>query len=186
MSLDVTLTKLCASLTEKYKLYPNRIIFSQSTNKQEEVVSLFVQIFECAYPTNDLNDGTVSPILRINGKKATEMFSTAKALSDNVYSFCEERGIDRKETFDKNGVFQSVKFTFDQIDEFYFEFVEKCVDFAFQNYSSAANKFGCCAKYAECSNAKKCLHANLLYATACEYRKNLEQGKIFYGENRNI
>ena len=186
MYLEVNLTELCASLTERYKLSPNRIIFSQSTNKQEEVVSLFVQIFECNYPTSDLNDGTISPVLRINGKKTTEIFSTSKALSDHVKSFCEERGIDRKEVSDENGIFQSVKFTFDQINELYFDFVEKCVHFAIQNHSSAANKFGCCAKYVECSNAKKCLHTNLLYATACEYRKNLAQGKIFYGENRNI
>lgn len=46
--------------------------------------------------------------------------------------------------------------------------------------------FGCCHKYVECSDAKKCLHDDLIYATACMYRKNLEQGRIFYGKNRNI
>ena len=46
--------------------------------------------------------------------------------------------------------------------------------------------FGCCHKYVECSDAKKCLHDDLIYATACMYRKNLEQGRIFYGKNKNI
>lgn len=43
-----------------------------------------------------------------------------------------------------------------------------------------ADKFGCCEKYRECSAAKKCLHDKPIYAKACWYRKNLEQGKIFY------
>ncbi len=40
--------------------------------------------------------------------------------------------------------------------------------------------FGCCSLYKQCSKEKHCLHSDLLYATACMYRKNLEQGKIFY------
>lgn len=40
--------------------------------------------------------------------------------------------------------------------------------------------FGCCSLYEKCSKAGHCLHADLLYATACMYRKNLEQGRIFY------
>lgn len=43
--------------------------------------------------------------------------------------------------------------------------------------------FGCCGKYNECSDAKKCLHDDQLYSKACYYRKNLEAGNIFYGKN---
>lgn len=43
-----------------------------------------------------------------------------------------------------------------------------------------AEKFGCCSMFRECSEAKNCLHKNLFYAKACWYRKNLENGKIFY------
>lgn len=46
--------------------------------------------------------------------------------------------------------------------------------------------FGCCAKYVECSNSKRCLHSDPLYSKACMYRKNLEAGKIFYGVNENM
>lgn len=49
----------------------------------------------------------------------------------------------------------------------------------------ALNNFGCCDLYLECSNEKKCIHPDLIYAIACFYRKNLSAGKIFYGENRN-
>lgn len=57
---------------------------------------------------------------------------------------------------------------------------------AFKNYSPKASSFACCARYEQCSDAKKCIHANQLYSKACEYRKNLESGKIFYGKNKNI
>ncbi|MGX8701556.1 hypothetical protein [Caproiciproducens sp.] len=46
--------------------------------------------------------------------------------------------------------------------------------------------FGCCSKYVECSDAKRCLHEDIAYATACQYRANLESGRIFYGKNKNI
>lgn len=42
--------------------------------------------------------------------------------------------------------------------------------------------FGCCGKYVECSVQKRCLHTDPLYSTACMYRKNLENGKIFYSK----
>lgn len=45
--------------------------------------------------------------------------------------------------------------------------------------------FGCCSRYNECSNARKCIHPDQMYATACDYRKNLESGKIFYGKRKN-
>lgn len=43
-------------------------------------------------------------------------------------------------------------------------------------------KFGCCSRYKECSNVGKCIHNDVLYSSACEYRHNLEAGRIFYGE----
>ena len=49
-----------------------------------------------------------------------------------------------------------------------------------------SNTFSCCSKYTECSDALKCIHENSMYARGCEYRKNLENGKIFYGKNKNI
>lgn len=52
--------------------------------------------------------------------------------------------------------------------------------------SSVQPVFGCCDKYLECSNAGKCIHPNKLYASACTYRQRLAEGKIFYGEKRNV
>jgi hypothetical protein len=40
--------------------------------------------------------------------------------------------------------------------------------------------FGCCSQYKECSDAKKCIHPDKERSKYCQYRKNLESGKIFY------
>jgi mRNA-degrading endonuclease HigB of HigAB toxin-antitoxin module len=41
--------------------------------------------------------------------------------------------------------------------------------------------FGCCSRYLECSNNRKCLYASDPDYAGCGYRKNLEVGRIFYG-----
>lgn len=46
--------------------------------------------------------------------------------------------------------------------------------------------FGCCSRYEACSDAKQCIHPDKLFARACSYRRNLEQGKIFYGKNKSV
>lgn len=48
------------------------------------------------------------------------------------------------------------------------------------------DRFDCCGKFKECSDAKKCLHEDKLYSTACTYRKKIEQGIFFFGKNRNV
>lgn len=50
----------------------------------------------------------------------------------------------------------------------------------------AGEGFGCCGYYVECSDAKQCIHPDKLFARACAYRRNLENGRIFYGKNKNI
>lgn len=71
-------------------------------------------------------------------------------------------------------------------DPFLFEYIVKLVDFNVKNYTPKQS-FGCCSKFKECSDALECVHENKLYAAGCKYRKiNLENGRIFYGKNRNI
>lgn len=43
-----------------------------------------------------------------------------------------------------------------------------------------SHSFGCCHRFKECSLEKQCIHPDLFYAKGCQYRKNLEAGKIFY------
>jgi hypothetical protein len=55
---------------------------------------------------------------------------------------------------------------------------------ALKEYS--VEPFGCCYRYEECSNAKKCIHPDKKFALGCKYKENLEHGKIFYGINKNV
>lgn len=41
--------------------------------------------------------------------------------------------------------------------------------------------FGCCGRYKECSEQGKCIHPDILYASAaCQYKKHLDNGNNFY------
>ena len=66
------------------------------------------------------------------------------------------------------------------------EYVRRNAIYCIQGYVSKATRFGCCSKFEQCSDVRKCLHENKLYSKACMYRDNLDQGRIFYGKNRNI
>lgn len=46
-----------------------------------------------------------------------------------------------------------------------------------------SERFGCCHRYVECSDAKTCTAPDKLRAKGCYYRENLEKGRIFYGKN---
>ncbi len=46
--------------------------------------------------------------------------------------------------------------------------------------------FGCCNDFMRCSEKECCIHQDDRFFNGCEYRTNLEQGKIFYGSKRNI
>lgn len=46
--------------------------------------------------------------------------------------------------------------------------------------------FGCCNDHVRCSDVGHCLHCDDKFYLGCQYRKNLELGKIFYGKKRNV
>ena len=92
---------------------------------------------------------------------------------------------DKYETlFQKYNVpFQKAKDGFLRIDVSYFinnseNFSEILNSIFIQSFNFPA--FGCCSRFKECSKEGKCVHPDIIYATACSYRKNLDNGKIFY------
>ncbi|WP_026395331.1 hypothetical protein [Acetobacterium malicum] len=56
----------------------------------------------------------------------------------------------------------------------------------FESDYSDNSEFGCCHLYNECSDEKKCIQQNVTFSNRCYYKKNLNDGRIFYGENRNV
>ncbi len=60
------------------------------------------------------------------------------------------------------------------------DYIKKHTLYCIEDYVSKSDRFGCCDRFEECSEQKKCVHPNKLYSKACSYRVNLEQGKVFY------
>lgn len=76
----------------------------------------------------------------------------------------------------------------ENFEKFFYDFTSSFMNnvdsYILNNYK--AEPFGCCSRYVACSDNKKCIHPDVLHSKGCEYRKNLEAGKIFYGKNKNI
>lgn len=66
------------------------------------------------------------------------------------------------------------------------DYLVRLTTYNLQSYRSKTKTFACCSRFNECSDAKECVHDNKLYSTVCQYRANLEAGRIFYGKNRNV
>lgn len=78
------------------------------------------------------------------------------------------------------------KYSYDDnnTDTFYKDIYEAIIQYL-KNYKSSAASFGCCSRHVDCSDAKQCVHPNQLYSHSCMYRRSLDDGKIFYGKNKN-
>ena len=70
-----------------------------------------------------------------------------------------------------------------KLNEFFVFVIRTVLD---KYFKEGSDTFGCCHLYKQCSDAKKCLHENKLYARSCIYGRHLAEGRIFYGKNRNI
>lgn len=69
----------------------------------------------------------------------------------------------------------------------YDRFIEIMADRCRELYSASVSaSFGCCNDFILCSDAKKCIKSNDPFYKGCQYRKNLEAGRIFYGKNKTI
>ena len=101
-------------------------------------------------------------------------------------------------TFEKDFAALNIPFTKIASDDFVRIDIEYFLNIALNNsavhkllnriYTSSFSfpSFGCCAKYVECSNAGHCLHTDILYASAaCQYKHNLDAGRIFYATNKS-
>lgn len=55
--------------------------------------------------------------------------------------------------------------------------------FLFLQY--AVEDFGCCSRYIQCSDNKKCIHNDVKFRLGCLYKRNLDKNRIFYGKNKN-
>lgn len=55
-----------------------------------------------------------------------------------------------------------------------------------QCYLNVSDTFDCCSRYIECSDNRRCTQPDKELARRCMYKRQLGQGRIFFGDNRNI
>lgn len=149
--------------------------YSKKGKSAGKLISTEININEFSYPYDEENKITKTTLILYVTPKTT----------------CHELMI-RKERFDKiplptsatilkrpteKTLYFHVAFKLDDVS--IYQYIKNNIMFCIDNYE-AHNSFGCCSLYKECSKKQRCLHSNNLYAKGCTYRKNLENGLIFY------
>ena len=87
---------------------------------------------------------------------------------------------DSAKIINKGGETDLYKYISFQLDDpSFYQYIKENLRYRINSHESS-NTFSCCSKYKECSDKKKCIHINQLYAKGCQYRNNLENGRIFY------
>lgn len=77
-----------------------------------------------------------------------------------------------------------VKIYISNIDEIYHLKNELLQIYSFLYFNEPVDNYGCCSRYVECSDALKCINPDKKLARGCQYKNNLEAGKIFFGKNK--
>lgn len=118
-----------------------------------------------------------TPVVVESNKSKTRLF-----IKMNIFSKIDvDFSIRNVHTLKSKSDYQAVDF---QLNEDLSEFIVPYLEYAIINYTPPKS-FACCSRFLECSNAKKCIHPNQIHSKECYYRRNLEKGLIFYGENQN-
>lgn len=152
-------------------------------NKNKNVDSYSILISEPPYPLGSERLGGEQSILKLSLKPD---LSTVDVLQTVFKKIPCPDGINYKLAPKNGNSPQHIILTFENTDTVFYDYIEAAILYRLSVYRTAEPTFGCCSKFEECSDAKKCVHENKLYSTACTYRTSLEANRIFYGKNRNI
>ncbi len=179
-------------LNAEFNLPPKSLWMSdnESQIKKGVIISHSVCIWEQDYPptgktTPEMNKVVMTIVLsKVKSRpNALELYLRANQESDlNIYLPADAEVLPQTKSDSDTG---TVRIRFDKYSNTLVGYISENVRYCIANYESKIGSFGCCHRYEECSDAKKCIHENLLYAKACSYRRNLEEGHIFYGKNKN-
>lgn len=106
---------------------------------------------------------------------------------ESLITITEESFVDKFSKVSKRkGNINYIKCNLEKIDNIY-KAKEEIKDIYYYLFLSApVDSFGCCSRYSECSDAKKCINPDKKMAQGCQYKENLKNGRIFYGKNKNI
>lgn len=177
-----TLSTVLENIIIDLELPKNGLIMQSNNGKKKKTSSVYIN--EPPFPA------TKAALSKINTTQSILNFEETKEfilliVSENAFNYISLPGNIRHE---KKGLSSGnfVKVYFPKHHSELYTYIKNIICYRVKNYISSAPLFGCCNKFIECSDAKKCVHENKLYSTACMYRMNLDNGKIFYGKNRNI
>ncbi len=148
-------------LCNEFGLKDDSFSIRANLGKKGNISSFAVCVYEPDLVEDKRNSSRYTVLARI---KEPVLKNDANQI--DIYSKCFGSA-DEKKRFDK-----------DSNDAI--ECLVDCIRSGITNYVPKSSSFACCSRYEECSKAKKCIHPNPLYAKACQYRKNLEEGNIFY------
>lgn len=191
------IVKMLKEEIEKYELPDNSLYlnFDYDTHDQKVDALYSIYIYEPEYPLVDKVNRNPSMNTAVVAINATQSAKQQMLLDINIHEDQYEylQRIDTgnrgwniiKDDFAAPKGWIKARIPMDLSDNLV-DLLRECVEYSIRNYVSKATRFGCCSHFIECSDAKKCVHPNKLYACACYYKANLDQGKIFYGVNKNV
>lgn len=194
--LLIDLKKLAEEVTVAYELPERGVIvlanIGKGKNNKGQVISYSVCTNEPPYPAteDEMKDEnrTQTRLITIQAPKAKKSKDAVMFTIDNfmtqVLPPTEDMELLTKNKTDEEMCKQRIRVA--MTSPSLLPWMKSFIEYRIKNFYSAADSFGCCSLFNECSNAKKCIHPNRLYSTVCAYRRNLESGRIFYGKNQNV
>ncbi len=148
--------------------------YSKKGKNIGKLTSTRININEFSYPFDENNKiaKSISVLLLKPNQRA-------RKLVVREYNFAaDEVPSSAKVTQTTQGRSISYNVHFELDDPAFFQYIRDTLFFCLRQYESSSS-FVCCARFNKCSEMRKCVHPNKLYAKGCRYRRNLEHGQNF-------
>ena len=155
---------------------------------KEKITSYSIAVLKPDYPKGTNPNGLAKNVLiniKPSGKGKNPLDALMVSVSDNLLSQINKNFPDIELVKKKSDPITRAKIDLDceYFDSFFYFIIKASL---YNYFREGSDSFGCCHLYEKCSDARKCLHENKLYARGCTYGSHLAEGRIFYGKNRNV
>lgn len=181
--------KMLVELADELELPKGSLLLLDNKARLTDAITSYaVNIYEHEYPEipNAKKDETRNSIvLRIEEKSSKDRKDEIEIIVGKTqYEALYKPTVNKITTRKSEEGF--VRLRLDNDSPEIIDYIKENTKYRVKNYSSKERMFGCCSRFEECSDAKKCTHPNKLFATACHYRHNLDNGRIIFGKNKNV
>ena len=183
------INRVITEITKNEELPSGALQLIENLSRDKEKVSSYsVAVLKPDYPKGVNPNGKAKNTL-LNIKSASKKNDTADTLivsiPDSVLPMVNSRfpNVPLVKKKSDSLTRANIASDSDELKDFFNFLVKAVLD---KYFTEGSDAFGCCSRYEACSDAKKCLHENKLYARNCIYGAHLADGRIFYGKNRNI